>query len=113
MGVLDYNKLSKYYAKKKVNESNNTGLESDLDSALSISRNKIGKDRDMSFDAINQVLDKIPSDLLKEAELNPTIQKIYLNLVNPETLEMMTQYVDKESKDLSNIIERKEIYYFC
>lgn len=106
MGVLDYNKLSKYYAKKKVNESKSTGLESDLDSALSISRNKIGKDRDMSFDAINQVLDKIPSDLLKEAELNPTIQKIYLNLVNPETLEMMTQYVDKESKDLSDIIER-------
>lgn len=109
MGILNHNKLSKSYSVRnwRINESDSTkAVEGDLDHALKLVSTKIGGNDEMSFDSITQALDRIPSDLLKEAELNPTIQKIYLNLLDPDTMEIVNKYVDSGAEELDDIIKR-------
>ncbi len=108
MGLLNYRKLSKDYSRKLiVNESNTPDLlDKDLDEAVKLSNFKIGGDDEMSFDSLNQILDKIPSDLLKEAELNPKVQTICINLLDLDVMDIVNKYVDKEADELDDIIKR-------
>lgn len=85
-------------------------LESDLKFALNIAENKIGGDsrdaRETSYAAIKQVLDRIPSENIKEERPNPIIQKIFFNLTDPNRVEIVQEFIDRESKELDQIIQR-------
>lgn len=103
-----YNRMNFSILESK--SSKQDSLESDLQSALNIAENKIGGEsrgaKDASHAAIKQVLDRIPSESIKEEKPNPIIQKIFFNLTDPNRVEIIQEFIDQESKELDQIIQR-------
>lgn len=87
-------------------------LEKDLNDALKLAEDKIDDSnedaKEMSFNSIRGILDRLPSDLIKEDPLNPIIDQIFTNLVIPKKAQVVNEFVDNEEATLADIIKRNK-----
>jgi len=118
MGKLTTDILLKRYqkpifeAKEPEKKPDSDQIKINLEKALDLAENKIGgKDSDSkeaTFQAIKQILDRIPVELIDKSEKDPTIQKIFYHMTDPDKVKLVEEYVKSQSEEINSIISKTE-----
>ena len=118
MGRLTPDLISKLYS-RRVFEANKVNVKtgksedaSDLERAVDLAENKIGgkssESKESSFQAIKQLLDIVPVELVDKSNQDPAIQKIFYHMTDPEKSKIVDDYVKHESEELDRIIKETD-----
>jgi hypothetical protein len=118
MGKLTSDILLKRYsrpvfeAKKPKKVSDADQIKIDLEDALNIAENKIGgtssDSKEATFQAIKQILDRVPVELIDKSNTDPTLQRIFYHMTDPEKVKLVDEYVKNQSKEMDDIISKTE-----
>ncbi len=118
MGKLTSDVLLKRYsrpvfeAKKPKKVSDADQIKIDLEDALNIAENKIGgtgsDSKEATFQAIKQILDRVPVELIDKSNTDPTLQRIFYHMTDPEKVKLVDEYVKIQSKEMDDIISKTE-----
>ena len=107
-----YARSNSIFEAKKLVVKPDDQLEKDLKDALKLAEEKIDDSgigaRDMSFNSIRGILDRLPSDLIKAEPLNPIIEQIFSVMTSSSRTKMVDEFVDEEEKTLEDIIKRNK-----
>lgn len=117
MGILTPEILKGLYSKRvfednKVSVKSGNDSESDLKRAADIAETKIGgssdESKEASFQSIKQLLDIVPVELMDKSSKDPSVQKIFYHMTDPEKSKIVDEYVKHESEELEKIIKRTD-----
>lgn len=118
MGKLTSDILIKRYqkpvfeAKKPGAKSDKEKIKIDLEQALKIAENKMGGDgsesKEATFQAIKQILDRVPVELIDKSNEDPIIQKIFYHMTDPENVKLVDEYVKDQSGEMDEIINKTD-----
>ncbi len=65
-------------------------------------------DRTTSFESIEQVLEKLDISILEKIKSNPEAQRVLLELVSPNKIQWLNEYLKKSKKSLNSISSDKK-----